>query len=276
MTQTALITGASHGIGRATALELACNGYDVVLAARTIDRLEAVAEEIRAIGRQAFVIQTDVRDRNQVDDLVQKAIGFLGSIDVLVNNAGVYYMGPVEAASIEDWQQIIQTNVWGYIHTIHALLPHFLERESGTIVNVVSIGGLDPIPYQVPYTTSKHALTGLTKSLHHELKPKGIHVCGIYPSFIRTELYERALFRGKEKQTERDRYDFVYGMFHSPILEKPEVVAKAIRKAIEQKRGDVLVGTANFWSAAFHLTPAIMIPIVRRVFGMRDRLVKRQ
>lgn len=275
MAKTVLITGASHGIGRATALELARNGYDVILAARTIDLLEAVAEEIRAIGRQAFVTQTDVRDRQQVDDLMQKAIEYFGSIDVLVNNAGVYYMGPVEEASIEDWQQIIQTNVWGYIHTIHALLPHFLERESGTIVNVVSIGGLDPIPYQVPYTTSKHALAGLTKSLHSELKPKGIHVCGIYPSFIRTELYQRALFRGKEEQTARDRYNFVYSMFHSPILEKPEVVAKDIRKAIEQKGGDVLVGTANFWTTAFHLTPAIMIPIVRRVFGMGDRLVKR-
>ena len=271
MAQTVLITGASQGIGKATALELARCGYDVVLAAREPDRLEAVAAEVRSLGRLALAVPTDVRDYQQVEHLVQKALAYFGSIDVLVNNAGIYYMGPVEEASIDDWQQIIQTNVWGYIHTIHALLPHFLEQKSGTIVNLVSIGGLDQIPYQVPYTTSKHALTGLTKSLRAELSAKGVHVCGIYPSFIRTQLYERALFRGKEAKTASDRYEFVYQMFHSPILEKPEVVARTIQKAIKHRHKDVLVGTANFWTTAFHLAPAIMEPLIRRVFGMRDR-----
>lgn len=267
MTKTALVTGASQGIGKATVLELAKHGYDIILAAREPDRLEAVATEVRSLGRQAYAIPTDVRDPVQVEQLMQQAIAQVGTIDVLVNNAAIYYMGPVEDASLEDWHTILDTNLWGYIHTIHALLPHFLSRKNGTIVNVVSIGGLDPIPYQVPYTTSKHALTGLTKSLRSELEPKGIHVCGIYPSFIRTQLYERALFRGEDA---KNRFEFMYKAFHSPILETPEYVAQTLRHAIERRQKDVLVGTAHFWTTMFHLVPGVMKPIVRRVFGMAD------
>ncbi|MBW4527345.1 MAG: SDR family oxidoreductase [Phormidium tanganyikae FI6-MK23] len=267
MAKTALVTGASQGIGKATVLELAKHGYDIILVAREPERLEAAATEVRTLGRQAYAIPTDVQDPAQVEQLIQRAIAQVGTIDVLVNNAAIYYMGPVEEASLNDWHTILDTNVWGYIHTIRALLPHFLSRKNGTIVNVVSIGGLDPIPYQVPYTTSKHALTGLTKSLRSELEPKGIHVCGIYPSFIRTQLYERALFRGEDA---KNRFEFMYKAFHSPVLETPEYVAQTLRHAIEHRQKDVLVGTAHFWTAMFHLAPAVMKPIVRRVFGMAD------
>lgn len=269
MAKTVLITGASQGIGKATALELARHGYDLVLVARQIERLEAVAAEVRSLGQQALVIPTDVRQATQVKVLVQKAIDYFGQIDLLVNNASIYYMGPQEQAALDDWQQVLQTNLWGYIHTIHYLLPHFLERGGGTIVNVSSIGGLDPIPYQVPYTTSKYAVTGLTKSLRSELAPKGIDVCGIYPSFIRTQLYERALFRGKDAENRRQ---LVYRAFHSPFLEKPEVVARTVRQAIEHRHTDVLVGTANFWTTAFYLAPGVMKTLTRRVFGMSDRV----
>lgn len=240
----------------------------MVLAARERARLEAVAVEVRSLGQQALAIPTDVREPAQVEILVQKAISYFGQIDVLVNNASIYYMGSVEQASLDDWQQVLQTNLWGYIHMIHALLPHFLEHRNGMIVNVNSIGGLDPIPYQVPYTTSKYAITGLTKSLRAELAPEGIHLCGIYPSFIRTQLYERALFRGKDAENRRE---FMYRAFHSPLLEKPEDVARTIQQAIQHCRADVLVGTANFWTTAFNLAPGLMKLFTRRVFGMRDR-----
>jgi NAD(P)-dependent dehydrogenase (short-subunit alcohol dehydrogenase family) len=270
MTQVVLITGASQGIGKATALELARQGYDLILAARKPDRLEAVAEEVRALGRQALAISTDVRDSKQVDELVRRAIEHFGRVDILVNNAGIFYLGPVESASLEDWQQIIQTNLWGYIYTIHALLPHFLERHNGTIVNIGSIGGLNAIPYQVPYTTSKYAVTGLTKSLQAELAPKGIHVCGIYPSFISSQLQERALFRGGSAKTANDRYELVNRALRSPFLEKPEDVARAVVKAIRHPQKDIQVGTAKIWTTAFHLVPQLIQPLVRRVLGMGE------
>jgi NADP-dependent 3-hydroxy acid dehydrogenase YdfG len=272
MTNTVLITGASQGIGKATALKFAQEGYNVVLAARQIDRLEAVTDEIRALGREALMISTDVQESEQVKALIEKAIAHFGQIDVLVNNAGIYYMGPVDQASLDDWRQIIQTNLWGYIHTIHALLPHFLERGTGTIVNVCSIGGLDPIPYQIPYTTSKFGIAGLTKSLRTELKPKGIHVCGIYPSFIRTRLMERGHFRGYTPETAQARHDFVNAMFHTALLEKPEDVATAIWTGVKQQKTDIVVGTAKFWTTTYHLLPWLMKPIFRRVFGMGEQL----
>ncbi|GAA6623144.1 SDR family NAD(P)-dependent oxidoreductase [Scytonema sp. NUACC26] len=271
MTKTVIITGATQGIGKATAILFARNGYNIVLAARQKERLEATASEIRALGREALAISTDVRDPGQIKNLVEKSLTHFGHIDVLINNASIFFLGPVEESSLSDWHQVIDTNLWGYIYTIHALLPYFLERGKGTIVNVSSIGGLDPIPFQIPYTTSKYAVTGLTKALRAELSPKGVRVCGIYPSFIRTRLMERALFRGKDEEMVRKRYQLIDRAFHSPLLEKPEDVAKAIWQAVKYQQSDVLVGTAKFWTTAFHLFPGLMKSIVRQVFGMRER-----
>ncbi len=165
MTPTVLITGASEGIGKATTLLFARQGYDLVLAARHADSLEALAQEVQSIGRAApLTITCDVTDPSQVNALVQEALENYGYIDVLINNAGIFASGPVEQFSLADWHQIIDTNLWGYIYTINALLPHFLQRRSGTIVNLISIGGKVPTAYLVPYCTSKFGVTGLTLS----------------------------------------------------------------------------------------------------------------
>lgn len=270
MADTVLITGASQGIGKETTLLFARNGYDIILAARQADRLEAVADEVRSLGRDALAIPTDVRDPEQVNALVQKALEHFGSIDVLINNAGVYLLGSVEDCSLSDWHNIIDTNLWGYIHTIHALLPHFLERGTGTIVNVSSIGGKVPIPYQVPYTASKYAVTGLTESLEAELKPKGIQVCGVHPNFIKTDLMERAIFRGKDEQDAQERHDLVENALKSPLLETPEKVAQAIWDAVKHQRSNVLVGSANLSNAAYKLLPGPMQAIFRKTFSTSE------
>ncbi|MBW4450628.1 MAG: SDR family oxidoreductase [Spirirestis rafaelensis WJT71-NPBG6] len=271
MTNTVIITGASQGIGKATALEFARQGCNIVLAARQPERLEAAAIEVRELGREALAIPTDVRDPQQVNNLVEKALEHFGHVDVVINNAGIFALGPVEEFQLSDWQQIINTNLLGYIHVIHAILPHLLERGKGTIVNVSSIAGLDAIPYQIPYNTSKHAIAGLTKSLHAELSPKGIQVTGIYPSFIRTQIDERTIFRGKEEETTKARYDLVNTMLHTPLLEKPEKVAKAIWKGVKNQRADVIVGQAKLWTTMYHLFPGLMKPLFRVVFGMKER-----
>lgn len=206
MAPTVLITGSSQGIGRATASLFAQNGYNVVITARQRDRLEDFAQSLKAEGHSVLAVPADVKDPGQVEHLVREAIAHYGPIDVLVNNAGIYMSGPVEEFSLEDWHQGIDTNLWGYIHTIHALLPHFLERKSGTIVNLSSIAGKVPIPYLVPYTTTKFAVTGLTQALHSELSPKGIQVCGIYPNIIKSSFLERAIFRGKDTDDASARY----------------------------------------------------------------------
>lgn len=261
MAPTVLITGASQGIGKATALLFARKGYDIVLAARQPERLEAVAQEVQTLGRAALSIPTDVRDAEQVNTLVYKALEHYSSIDVLVNNAGIYISGSAEDFSLDDWHQAIDTNLWGYIHTIQALLPHFVERGSGTIVNLSSIGGKVPVPFLVPYCTSKFAVTGLTQALHSELAPQGIHVCGIYPNLIKSSLMERAIFRGNNAQARREQLDQVVG---TPVIEKPEDVAQAIWDGVKNQRAEVVVGSANFSKTAYRLFPGLMQWVFRQ------------
>ena len=264
MAPTVLITGASQGIGKATALLFARKGYDLVLAARQADRLATVAQEVQNLGRAALSVPTDVRDPDQVNILVHKALEQYGAIDVLINNAGIYISGPVEDFSLNDWHQAVDTNFWGYVHTIQALLPHFLERRTGTIVNLSSIGGKVPVPYLVPYSASKYAVTGLTEALHSELKPKGIHVCGIYPSVIKSSLMERAIFRGKDDRDALARRDQLNQVLSTPVVEKPEDVAQAIWNAVKHQRSEVLVGSANVSNAAYRLSPGLMQWIFRQ------------
>lgn len=270
MASTVLVTGASQGIGKATALLFARQGFNIVLAARQPDRLEAVAQELQTGGHSALAVPTDVRDFAQVNTLVETALNRYGSIEVLINNAGIYISGPVGQFSLEDWHQTIDTNLWGYIHTVHALLPHLLERGSGTIVNVGSIGSKTAIPYLVPYTTSKFAVAGYTQALHAELAPKGIHVCGIYPNLIKSDFLERAIFRGNGEQDVDDRRNQVKQILDTPFVEKPEDVATAIWDAVKHKRDQVLVGSAKLSAASYQASPGLMQWLFQKVFKHND------
>ncbi len=269
MAPTVLITGASQGIGKATALLFAQNGYDLVLASRRVEPLAAAAQEVQALGRTVLSIPCDVKDPQQVDNLVNKALAQYGNIDVLLNIAGIYSSGTVEDFSLEDWHQTIDTNLWGYIHTIHALLPSMIAKGSGTIVNVISIAGKVPIPYLVPYSTSKFALTGMTEAMHSEFKPKGIHVCGIYPSVIKSSLMERAIFRGKDEQDAQARRNQLDQVLSTPVVEKPEDVAKAIWEGVKNQRSEVLVGSANVSNTAYGLLPGLMQWVFRQGFKQK-------
>ncbi|MBF2046911.1 SDR family oxidoreductase [Leptolyngbya sp. NK1-12] len=270
MAPTVLITGASQGIGKATALLFAQKGYNIVLAARQADRLNAVAEELREAGHSALAVPTDVRLFSDVNALVNRAIEHYGSVEVLINNAGIYISGPVEHFSLDEWHQAIDTNLWGYIHTIHALLPHLLAQGKGTIVNVSSVGGKAAIPYLTPYTTSKFAVAGLTQALHTELAPKGIHVCGIYPNLIKSEFLERAIFVGQDADDQQQRRQQVEQILQVPGVEKPEDVAQAIWQAVAQQRAEVIVGTANLSVALNNLLPGLMQWLFRRTFKNQD------
>lgn len=274
MEPTVLITGASQGIGKATALLFAQKGYRVVLAARHADRLQAVAQELREAHHTAIAIPTDVREAQQVNTLVEKAIDAFGAIDVLVNNAGIYISGPVETFSLEDWHQAIDTNLWGYIHTIHAVLPHLLGRNRGTIVNVSSIGGKVPVPYLAPYTTSKFAVTGFTEALQTELAPKGIHVCGIYPNLIQSDFMERAIFRGRNAADQQARRQQVEAILQVPLVEKPQDVANAIWDAVEHQQTSVVVGSANVSVASHKLFPSLMQWIFQKTFQNKDHFAQ--
>ncbi len=264
MTPTALITGASQGIGRATAYLLANNGYSVVLAARQNDRLEAVASKIKEQGGQALAIPTDVTDVAQVNTLVEKALDTYSQIDVLINNAGICMTASMAQTSLEDWQKIINVNLWGYIYPIHALLPHFLAQKSGTIVNVGSFGGKMPLPNMSAYCTSKYAVTGLTETLRLELEPKGIHVCGVHPSVTNSDFLERAVFRGEE-ETEADKARQQLGeMLKSPLASQPEDVAQAIWNVIKRPQAEVIVGSGAIATNIYRFAPSLTQWLMQR------------
>ena len=250
MSPTAFITGASQGIGKATALLFAKNGYDLIITARTKDRLESVAEEIRSLDRQALAIATDTSDRDAVEALINLGLERFSQIDVLVNNAGVCMSAPMAKTTIEDWEKIINVNLWGYIYTINALLPHFLARKQGNIINVGSFGGKVPLPKMTAYCTTKHAIVGLTETLRLELEPQGIHVSGVHPSVTNTDFLERAIFKDSDRQQMKQ-------MMSSPLSSQPEDVAKVILNAVKHPQAEVIVGSAKVPAFLNRLFPGI-------------------
>ncbi len=267
MTSTAVITGASAGIGRATAFLLADKGYNLVLAGRQNDRLEAVALQIKELGGQALAIPTDVTDVKQVNVLVEKALDTYAQVDVLINNAGICMTAPMTQTSLEDWQKILNVNLWGYIYPIHALLPHFLSRQQGTIVNVGSFGGKMPLPNMTAYCTSKYAVTGLTETLRLELQPKGIHVCGVHPSVTNSDFLERAVFRGEgDTSTEQMRHS-MGEMLKSPLASQPQDVAKVIGTVLENPQDEVVVGSGAIATNLYRLAPSLTQWLLQRSIG---------
>ncbi|MGF1677516.1 MAG: SDR family NAD(P)-dependent oxidoreductase [Rivularia sp. (in: cyanobacteria)] len=255
---SAIITGGSQGIGKSSALLFARKGYDLVLTARSPEILSAAAAEVSKIGTKVLAIPCDVTQEAEVNILISKALESFGSIDVLINNAGVCMTGPIEHTTLSDWHRVIDVNLWGYIHTIHAILPHFLERQKGTIVNVGSIGGKLPLPEMTVYCTSKYAITGLTETLRLELKSKGIHVSAVHPSATDSNFMERAQFRGSSAQEAEKRRNSMSNFLKSPAASKPEDVADAIWNAVKYQKDEIVVGSGSFMSAAYKFFPGLM------------------
>jgi len=182
-----VVTGASSGAGRAIALAFARTGAQLVLAARREQTLAEVAEECEQAGSTALIVPTDVTDAAAVQNLAEAALNFGGRIDVWVNNAGVLAAGAFEETPISVHDQVIRTNLMGYLHGAHAVLPYFKDQGYGILINNISVGGYIPAPNAVGYAASKFGLRGFSQSLKGELyKWPHIHVCDVYPGFLDT------------------------------------------------------------------------------------------
>ena len=187
--RTALVTGASRGIGRAIARGLARAGADVALSARDEQRLAEVRAEVEQLGRRALVLPADVTDREACGRLVADAIDGLGRLDVLVNNAGgSAYMGPFTSLRFRGWEKVMRLNVDSIVHLSQAVGPHLLERRTGSVINVASVAGLTGTPQIAPYGASKAAVISLTKSLALEWGPSGVRVNALCPGWTKTDL----------------------------------------------------------------------------------------
>lgn len=184
----ALVTGATEGIGRATALALAEAGYAVGVAARTAAQVESLVAELGRVGVKAAGRAADVGDPGQVEALVAHVIRELGPIDTLINNAGVLIPKALLDTSLEEWDATFATNVRGLFLTTRAILPAMIERGRGDIVNLASLAGKNPVPNATAYSASKHAVLGFSRSLLLEVRKHGIRVIAICPGSVDTPM----------------------------------------------------------------------------------------
>jgi NADP-dependent 3-hydroxy acid dehydrogenase YdfG len=200
-----VITGASSGLGEATARHLAAQGAIVVLGARRADRIEALAEELTAAGCRARAVPTDVTDRDQVRRLVDTAVEEFGRVDVMLNNAGLMPLAPLERLKLDEWDQMIDVNIKGVLYGIAAALPHMKEQRSGHIINVSSVYGHVVDPGATVYCATKFAVRALSEGLRREVKPYNIHTTVISPGAVSTELLEHI----GEKDIQAETKEFV-------------------------------------------------------------------
>ena len=182
-----IITGASSGIGEATARVFSQAGYNVVLAARRLDRLEQLASELERMGGKALVVPTDLRQAENIENLVHQALGQFGRIDVLFNNAGIGHFNWLEELAVADIEDLVRVNLMAVIYTSRAVLPHMIERRKGNIINMVSIAGLIGSPTYTIYAASKFAVRGFSEALRREVSAHNINVSGIFPGAVETE-----------------------------------------------------------------------------------------
>jgi len=184
--QVALVTGASSGLGRATAVAIALAGAEVALLARGKQDLEQVAAEVRRVGGRALVLVADLADAEALVGAVARAVDAFGRIDVLVNAAGTDVPGPVAELTVQDWDRVLAVNLRAPFVLAKAVLPHMRAAGRGTIVNVSSVAGKRGWANAAAYCASKFALTGLTQALAAEGRPHGIRACVIYPGAMAT------------------------------------------------------------------------------------------
>ena len=183
-----VITGASSGLGEATARHLSSLGAAVVLGARRTDRLKTIAGELTAAGRKAFAIETDVTDRAQVKRLVDTAVQSCGRVDVMLNNAGLMPQSLLERLHIDEWDRMIDVNIKGVLYGIAAALPYMKEQKSGHIINVSSVAGHKVRPGGTVYSATKHAVRVISEGLRQEVKAYNIRTTTISPGAVDTEL----------------------------------------------------------------------------------------
>nr|WP_315212825.1 SDR family NAD(P)-dependent oxidoreductase [uncultured Flavobacterium sp.] len=190
MNKTALVTGATSGIGRATARILAKNNYKIILCGRREDRLTALEKELSEYT-EIHTLSFDVRDKKAVFESINSLPEAFSTIDILINNAGnAHGLDPIQTGDLDDWDAMIDINVKGLLYVSKAIIPQMMERKSGHIINIGSIAGKEVYPNGNVYCASKHAVDALNQSMRMDLNPYGIRVGAIHPGMVETEFSE--------------------------------------------------------------------------------------
>ena len=262
---TAIVTGGASGIGRALAEELAKRGCEVILADLQIELAEKAASEIRSSGGKAKAVEIDVTDFPAMEQLVQETVKRTGRIDYIFNNAGIVIGGGVDLYRIEDWNRILDINLRGVINGIQAAYKVMITQGFGHIVNTASMAGLMPGPGNVAYTTTKHAVVGLSKSLRVEAEHIGIRVSVICPGAVRTPIlvgggrYGKMLVDIPPEKIER--------LWEKLKPMPPNLFAKKVLKSVAKNKAIIIVPT---WWRVFwwinRLSPSLGMRLSKRQF----------
>ena len=249
-----LITGASSGIGKQTAIEFAKLGSNIILVARRKDKLEQVENELKQFNVTTLVCPCDVSKKNQVETMSQTVHQKFNSVDILVNNAGFAIYGSVSNLSISDIESQMETNYFGMIYCTKNFLPLMLKKKSGHIVNVASVAASFGLPGIASYCASKFAMLGFSEGLKHELSGTGVGITVVSPIMVKTDFFEHPSFEKMPK--------------YSPTSLNSKTVAKAIVKAANSSRLEIITPSVvriAVWLK--HTFPYLINPILGKSFN---------
>ena len=262
-----LITGGSRGLGLVMAREFAHEGARLILCARDEEELNRAKLDLESRGAEVMTHKCDVSNRSEVMELIASIHDRYEGIDVLVNNAGVIQMGPLEVMTHEDFEKAMNAHFWGPLNVMMAVLPRMRARRSGRIVNISSIGGKVSVPHLVPYCASKFALVGLSKGMRTELLKDGVAVTTVCPGLMRTGSPRNAGFKGKH----REEYAWFSISDATPLLSvSAERAAREIVSACRNGRAELIISVPAKLAVLFDT----MFPeITSDVFGLANKLL---
>jgi short-subunit dehydrogenase len=264
--RVALITGGSRGLGFAMARELAAAGARLVICARDRRELEWAQQELQNVGANVHAIVCDVSNADDVRAMVEEVIARFGVIDVLINNAGVMMVGPLESQTLVDFQEAMDVMFWGQVYPALAVLPHMLRRRTGSIANITSIGGKVSIPHLMPYSCAKFAAVAFSEGLRAELAKDHIKVTTVVPGLMRTGSHVNAYFKGQH----RAEYNwFALGATNPLSAMDARRAARRVIDAIRRGESEIILSPQAKLLALFHgLAPGLtsdILGIVNRV-----------
>lgn len=264
----ALVTGGSRGLGLALGRELAARGCRLAICARDEAELLAARHDLERRGAEVLAIPCDVADREQVEALVAAVTRHFGRIDLLVNNAGIIVVAPLETLTAADFERVMADNFWGVLNPTLAVLPGMRERGSGRIVNITSIGGKVAVPHLLPYTCAKFGAVGFSSGLRAELTGTGISVTTVVPGLMRTGSYLHADFGGKQEA--EFRWFALGSSAPYPVTVSAERAAELIVDAARDRKAECIYPISAALAARF----AGLFPgTTAAILGMVDRIL---
>ena len=269
--RSVIITGGSRGLGLEMARQLARQGARLTLIARDLMELKRAEQELTTLGAEVLTVSCDVRQQKEVVEAVARAVTAMGRVDVLINNAGIIQVGPMDEMSLADYEDAMAVHFFGPLYFTLAVLPHMNVGGGGRIVNISSIGGKIAVPHLLPYSASKFALTGFSEGLRAELKHKNILITTVCPGLMRTGSARNAVMKG------RHRHEYAWFSISSslPLLStNVERAAARIIEACRHGRARLIIGAHTKFALLAHgIAPAAaagIAAILNRLLPARD------